>query len=128
MALGVWAGDTASSVVLLPSPDSVKPSFELIWSENTGRAQSGANAAKMIGDVVAEKRTYEIKWGVITNAQLLEIRNRLKKGFFYFAVAATMEGAQASAKPFYRSNIAGEYISIGASVYWKNVSVSVIEQ
>lgn len=128
MALGIYAGTTANSVVELPSPDSLKTSFELIWSENTGRAQSGANQAKMIGDVVAEKRTFDIKWGVITHAQLQTINTYLKKGFFYFAVATTLAGAKSVAVPFYRSEIQGEHMPIGNDLYWKNVTVTVIEQ
>lgn len=128
MALGVYAGATANGVVELPSPVSVKTSFELIWSENTGRAQKGANQAKMIGDVVAQKRSFEIKWGVITHAQLTTISTYLTKGFFYFALATTLAGAKSSAVPFYRSEIQGEHLPIGNSLYWKNVTVTVIEQ
>ena len=128
MALGIYAGTSANGVSVLPSPDAIKPSFELIWSENTGRAQSGANKAKMIGDVVAEKRTYEIRWGVISDSELTIIKTKLKKGFFYFAVATTLDRAKSSAVPFYRSEIAGNYLPIGDTIYWKDVTVSVIEQ
>ena len=128
MALGVYAGTSANGVTLLPSPDAVKPSFELIWSENTGRAQSGSNKAKMIGDVVAEKRTYDIQWGLITDADLNTIKSKLTKGFFYFAVATTLASAKSNAVPFYRSEIAGSYLPIGDTIYWRDVSVSVIEQ
>lgn len=128
MALGIYAGATANTVVELPSPDSVKPSYELIWSENTGRAQSGANKAKMIGDVVAEKRTYEIQWGLISDADFNTIKSKLTKGFFYFAVATSLSSAKSNAQPFYRSEIAGNLKPIGNTIYWRDVTVSVIEQ
>ena len=128
MALGIYAGSTVNGMAVLPSPDEVKPTFEIIWSENTGRAQSGANQAKMIGDVVAEKKTYAIKWGVITDADMTSIKSKLTSGFFYFAVATSLASAKSSATKFYRSEIAGDYLPIGDTIYWKDVSVSVIEQ
>ena len=128
MALGIYAGTSVANMSILPSPVSVNPTFEQIWSENTGRAQSGANQAKMIGDTVAEKTTYAIKWGVITNAEMSSIKTKLPRGFFYFGVGTTLTEAKNSAKKFYRSEIAGDYLPIGNVIYWKDVTVSVIEQ
>lgn len=128
MALGVYAGSSVNGMAVLPSPTEIATSYEMIWSENTGRAQSGANQAKMIGDVVAEKRTYAIKWGVITDAEMTSIKSKLTAGFFYFGVATTLAGAKAVATTYYRSEIQGDYLPIGDTIYWKDVSVSVIEQ
>ena len=128
MALGIYAGSTVNGMAELPSPDEVKTTYEMIWSENTGRAQSGANQAKMIGDVVAEKKTYAIKWGVITDSDMTSIKSKLTTGFFYFGVATTLAGAKAVATKYYRSEIAGDYLPIGDTIYWKGVAVSVIEQ
>ena len=128
MAIGIYAGTSANAVVVLPSPVEVKPTMEIIWSENTGRAQSGANQAKMIGDVVAEKRTYAIKWGVIDGTDFATITGKLTAGFFYFALASSLASAKSSAVPFYRSEISYEVLPIGANTYYKDVTVSVIEQ
>lgn len=128
MAIGIYAGSTANTVVELPSPVEVKPTMEIIWSENTGRAQSGANQAKMIGDVVAQKRTYAIKWGIISGTDFTNITAYLKAGFFYFAMADSLASAKSSATPFYRSEISYTVLPIGATTYYKDVSVSVIEQ
>ena len=128
MALGIYAGATVAGMAVLPSPEEIKPTFEMIWSENTGRAQSGANQAKMIGDVVAEKKTYAIKWGIITDSDMDTIKGKLTKGFFYFAVATNLTDAKTNATKFYRSEIAGDYLPVGNTIYWKDVSVSVIEQ
>ena len=128
MALGIYAGTSVSKMAILPSPVSVNPTFEMIWSENTGRAQSGSNQAKMIGDVVAEKVTYNIKWGIITDAEMTTIKTKLPKGFFYFGVGTTLANAKNNAKKFYRSEIAGDYLPIGNNIFWKDVAVSVIEQ
>jgi hypothetical protein len=128
MAIGVYAGSTASGVTALPSPVSIKPSHEIIWSENTGRAQSGTNRAKMIGDVVAEKKTYAIQWGILTEAQFGQITAKLTAGFFYFAVATTLAAARSAAVPFYRGEIQYEILPVGSQTYYNNVSISVIQQ
>ena len=124
----IYAGSSASSLVELPSPVDLKRSDELIWSENTGRAQSGTNKAKMIGDVVAVKNTYNIKWGVLTETELNSIRTHLPRGFFYFAAATSSSAAQSNASSYYRSEIQYDIIQAGPNVYYKDVSVSVIEQ
>lgn len=128
MAIGIYAGTSASGVTLLPSPVEVKPTMEIIWSENTGRAQSGANQAKMIGDVVAQKSTYAIKWGILNATELASITSKLTAGFFYFAMADSLASARNNAKPFYRSEIAYEVLPIGTTTYYKDLTVSVIEQ
>lgn len=124
----IYAGNSASSLTELPSPVDLKKSDELIWSENTGRAQSGTNKAKMIGDVVATKNKYEIKWGILTATELNSIRTHLPKGFFYFAAATSASSAQSNASTYYRSEISYDIIQAGPNVYYKDVSVSVIEQ
>ena len=128
MAIGLYAGTSANGVVLLPSPVEVKPSHEIIWSENTGRAQSGANQAKMIGDVVAQKKTYAIKWGIIDGTDFSTITGKLTAGFFYFAMATSLASAKSNAVPYYRSEIAYEVLQVGSTVYYKDVTVSVIQQ
>ena len=131
MALNIYAGDSLSGLSVLPSPTQVTPSHEIIWSEDTGRAQSGESKAKMIGNVVDEKKTYAIKWGVITDAQMSSIKSKLKAGFFYFCIgtsAPTSGNNYNGATKYYRSEIVGDYLPIGNTIYWKDVSVSVIEQ
>ena len=102
--------------------------FEIIWSEDTGRAQSGTNKAKMIGSVVDEKETYTIKWRVITDSEMNTIKSKLTTGFFYFGVGTSLTQAQNSAIKVYRSEITGDYLPVGNTIYWKNAQVSLIEQ
>ena len=131
MALNIYAGTSQSGMTALPSPSELVLSNEMIWSENTGRAQSGANQAKMIGDVVAEKQTYAIKWGIITNSDMNSIKTKLPTGFFYFCVgtsAPTSGNNYNGATKFYRSEIQGNCLPIGNTIYWKDVTVQVIEQ
>lgn len=131
MALDIYAGASLSELTKLPSPVSLQPTHELIWSEDTGRAQSGANKAKMIGSVVAEKIHYTIKWGILTDAEMNTLVSKLTKGFFYFCVGTSVPTASNNyngAIKAYRSEIAGDYLPIGNTLYWKDAQVSVIEQ
>lgn len=131
MALDIYAGASLASLTKLPSPSQVTPTFEIIWSEDTGRAQSGSDKAKMIGSVVDEKKTYAIKWGVIDNDDMNIIKSHLTRGFFYFCVGTevpTSSNNYNGAVKYYRSEIAGDYLPIGNDIYWKDVTVSVIEQ
>lgn len=136
MALDIYATSTTSwntnngfvAGDKLPSPSSLKPSLELIWSQDTGRAQTGANKAKMIGDVIAEKKTYNIQWGMLTASELSKVTSKLTSGFFYFGIGTTMALAKADASKFYRGNITYEILPIGNTMYYKSVTVDVIEQ
>ena len=117
----------------LPSPTEVKVSMEQIWSEDTGRAQSGNNRAMMVGDSITAKLTYAMKWDILTPAQFTRLKNLLPRGFFYFG-----EGTQtgitwnnqytgtppSSPEKYYRSEITYEMIN----GYIKNVATTVIQQ
>lgn len=126
--MNIYAGAAADNMSLLPSPVDVKPSEEIIWSENTGRAQSGANKARMIGDVVAEKTTYTIQWGMLTRTELNLIKSKLKAGFFWFGMGTTAASAEEHASKFYRGNIVAELVQAGGTTYYKNTEVTIIEQ
>ena len=60
--------------VALPAPTVIKIDNEIIWSSNTGRTSSGA----MAGDVVAEKKTVTIEWGVLQESEMAKIRKKIK--------------------------------------------------
>lgn len=108
--------------VTLPSPDAITTSDEIIWSANTGRSSSG----KMIGDVVAEKQTFQIHWGVLTKAQRDSIRTRLQPGFHPFTITEDGESTTIDA---YRSTITCDAVgTFGGVTYYKNMQVSIIQQ
>lgn len=111
-----------SGSVTLPSPVEVKTSNEIIWSANTGRSGTG----KMIGDVVAEKETIDITWGVLTKAQFNLIKSNMKSGFHPFTLIIDGESVTI---PSYRSTLTKEILgTFGGVTYYKNATVSVIEQ
>lgn len=114
---------TASSTDL-PEPSQISSSDEIIWSANTGRS---SETGKMIGDVIAEKKTVEIKWEYITEQQARTIKTALKAGFFSFKLRDYGETVNITV---YRGTISKEHLGyIGdGNYYYKSVSVSVIQQ
>ena len=127
--ISLYAGSSASltSENLLPSPVSMTVAREQIWSEDTGRAQSGTDKAKMIGESITGKKTYAIKWGISTSDEFNKIINLLTRGFFYFGIGTPSEPPNDPEK-YYRSEITYNIIQVGSARYYKDVEVSVIEQ
>lgn len=123
----IWAGTSANNMTKLPSPVSIDTTSEIIWSENTGRAQSSSDQAMMQGDAVAIKMTYAIKWGVLSSTDLSTIKTKLPKGFFYFGTSTT-SSAPSSPNEYYRSEISYSVLQAGSSIYYKDVAVSVIQR
>lgn len=105
--------------VTLPSPVSIQSNGELIWSENTGRSASG----DLSGTALAEKQTFDITWGVLTQQEFETIRSALPKGFFPFQI-----GEQTLT--VYRGPLKGEQLGyIGDGIfYYRSASVSLIQK
>lgn len=114
---------TASSQNL-PEPSQISSNDEIIWSANTGRS---SETGKMIGDVVAEKKTVEIKWEYITEQQAATIKTALRSGFFTFNLR---DYGSPVTITVYRGTISKEHLGyIGdGNYYYKSLSVSVIQQ
>ena len=62
----------------LPSPVSIQIDDELIWSSESGRDLSGLFA----GDVIAQKKTITIGWGVLPEKAVKLIQEKLCAGYF----------------------------------------------
>lgn len=109
--------------VALPSPTKISSSDEIIWSSRTGRS---AASGKMIGDVIAEKKTVDIEWGVLTETEMSRIEHALTVGFFSFSLQDCGE----ITITVYRGTIKKEHLGyIGDGIYYyKSASVSVIQQ
>ncbi len=112
----------AANGITLPSPVEISTSDEIIWSSNTGRSSTG----KMIGDVVAKKQTINITWGVLTRSQFNTIKNNMSGGFYPFAII--VDGSTTTITS-YRGSLTGEILgTFGGTTYYKDASVSVIQQ
>ena len=116
------AAAISANGVTLPSPVEIGTSEEIIWSANTGRSTTGL----MVGDVVAEKRTLNIRWGVITAAEYGVIRSNLRSGFHPFTV--TVDGNTATITAYRGAITATMLGTYGGVTYYSDVSVSVIQQ
>lgn len=102
---------------------SLKRNDELLWSEGTGR---GATDGKLVGSVVARKQTYSLQWGMLTQAEY-DLVKGIKGGFVPVRIA--IGGATICNMTGYRSNVSGDIAGYaGGRLWWKNVSVDLIER
>lgn len=107
----------------LPAPATISVGDEILWSSNTGRSSTG----KMIGDVIAEKETLNIKWQYITAAEKNIIETALSTGFF--PIEINIDG-----NPYtitvYRGTL--KYEAMGrlddGIYYFKEISTDIVEQ
>lgn len=117
----------SSSFTPLPSPIVLEMNNELIWSSNTGRSVSATDAGKMIGDVIALKRTVHIEWGVLTSSEFASIKDNMPQGFFQFRITL---GSTTETFNVYRGTIARAIIGAPNSdnETYSTAKVDVIEQ
>lgn len=116
-------GVLKSGSVELPDPVSISVNDEIIWTADTGRTLSGL----MIGDVVAEKKNVNIKWGILPESEAALIKRTLTAGFIPFTfrddgVMVTIES--------YRGTLSKEHLGyVGDGIYYyKSVSVDIIQR
>lgn len=105
--------------IIIPAPVSIESSGELIWSENTGRGASG----DLIGTALAEKKTFDLTWGVLTQQEYDTIVSALPAGFFPFQI-----GSQTVT--VYHGTIKAEHLGyVGdGGYYYRSASVSLIQK
>lgn len=114
----LWSGS-----ITLPSPVQITVNDEIIWSSNTGRTVSG----EMIGDIIAEKKNVSIKWGVLTESELVLIKQVMIAGFF--PISFRDDGIELTINS-YRGTLTKEQLGyVGDGIfYYKNASVSIIQK
>lgn len=108
--------------VEMPCPTEIKINNEIIWSSSTGRSSTGT----MVGDVVAEKQTAEITWGILTGSQVRKIRQYMIAGFFDIEIHLD----ETISFTGYRGTLSKQFLgtlSDGIS-YYKSATVNLIEQ
>lgn len=109
--------------IVLPAPVSISVNDELIWTSDTGRLMDGT----MAGDVVAEKKTVSIKWGVMPESDIVLIKRGIIIGFF--PVTFRDDGVDMTITA-YRGTLSKEHIGpLGDGIYWyRSASVDLIER
>lgn len=107
----------------LPAPVSLQVDDEIIWSSDTGRTLDGT----MVGDVIAEKKSLTINWGVMPESDYLLIKETLCSGFFPFTFHD--DGIDMTIIS-YRSTLSKDVIGeLGDGTYWyRSVSTQIIQQ
>lgn len=109
--------------VILPAPVAITTADELIWSSDTGRTLSGL----MIGDVIAEKKTLSVQWGILTSDQVALIRNSLCSGFF--PITFFDDNARNTIE-VYRGTLTKEHLGeLGDGIYYyRSVTCDIVQR
>lgn len=104
-------------------PVSLSIGNEIIWSSNTGRTDTG----KMVGDVIAEKQTLTVTWGILTDAEYKTIKDNISAGFFSAKFHDAGEDVTIQA---YRGTLTGEQLGyLGDGIfYYKSANCQIIQQ
>jgi hypothetical protein len=110
--------------VALPAPVSIKTDDEIIWSSNTGRVANG----DMEGDVVKEKKTLTIEWGILQDTEMEKIENNVIAG--YFPLIFDGGGGAGFTIESYRGTLSAEHIGdLDDGIYWyRKATVKIVQK
>ena len=107
---------------VLPAPMSITSGDEIIWSKNTGRTTNG----DMAGDVIAEKKTLDIRWGILTEAEVQLIKQKITTGFF--PITFRDDGISMTINT-YRGSLSKEHMGyVGDGIYYYRSATAQIVQ
>ena len=109
--------------VELPSPTSIQVDDEIIWSSDSGRDLSGLFA----GDVVAQKKAVTIGWGILTEAEVKTLQQKLVAG--YFPLTFRDAGGMVTIES-YRGTLSKVALGeVGDGIfYYKSVSCKIVQR
>lgn len=114
---------TSNGDVELPAPVNISIGSEIIWSSNTGRISTG----KMVGDVIAEKETLSISWGILTKEEYNMIKESLKAGYWPVKINVDGDEYQIDVYRGTLSRVPMGRLSDG-HYYYRSASVEIVEQ
>lgn len=109
--------------VALPSPTSIQIDDEIIWSFDSGRDLSGLFS----GDVIAQKKTITIGWGVLPEKAVKLIQEKLCAGYFPVTFWDTGQFLTIEAYRGTLSKVALGQIGDGI-FYYKSVSCKIVQR
>lgn len=108
--------------VTLPSPVSIQIDDEIIWSSDSGRDLSGLFS----GDVITEKKTVTIGWGILTAAEVTVLEDQLCAGFFSFVFS---DASGEVTLDSYRGTLSKVMLGdIGGILYFKSASCKIVQR
>lgn len=116
----------------LPSPTKLSVTREQLWNSKTGRS---VKSGKMLGAVIAEKRTLDVEWSRVTGDEFKIIRDALTTGFFGPVKYETSEDKDGKVVTLIKFDEAYHgpitYTDrgyIGSNHWYENVKTTIIER
>ena len=113
----------------LASPTQISSGHEILWSSNAGRSP---DTGKMIGDIVARKKTFDITWEWLTRAQFATLRDAVNAAAYFNLKIQFIHGGETDNDAditVYHGGIEKEFAGyFGSTFYYKSVKISFVQQ
>jgi len=106
----------------LPSPVDLSIDNEILWSEDSGRDLSGLFS----GDVVAEKKTLSVNWGILSETEMALIKNNVAAGYIPITFS---DGVETLTIESYRGTLSRVPMGTFNNVtYFRSASVKIVQR
>lgn len=107
----------------LPTPQSVTYSYNKLWSENTGRLDSGY----FVGDLIGIKNKYEVTFPPLTTAEYSKVQNAFNTEFAMVTIT-NAEGHADVLECYFGDFTVESYSWRDGIKYAINARISIIER
>lgn len=107
----------------LPTPKSVNYSQNKLWSQNTGRLDSGY----FVGDLIGIKKKYEVTFPPLSTSDLATVRAAINTDFATVEIT-NAEGGTDTVSAYFGDLTVEAYSWHNGLKYALNASVSIIER
>lgn len=107
----------------LPTPKSVVYSSNKLWSQNTGRLDSGY----FVGDLIAIKKKYEVTFPALSTSDLATVRAAINTDFATVTIT-NAEGSTDTVSAYFGDLTVESYSWHNGIRYAINATVSIIER
>lgn len=107
----------------LPTPKSVTYTQNKLWSQNTGRLDSGY----FVGDLIAIKKKYQVTFPALTPSELATVRAAVNADFATVQIT-NAEGGTDTVSAYFGDVTVESYSWHNGINYAINAAVSIIER
>jgi len=107
----------------LPVPKGVQYASNKLWSQNTGRLDSGY----FVGDLIAIKKKYEVTFPALSPSQLATVRTAIDTDFATVQIT-NAEGGTDTVSAYFGDLTVESYSWKNGIKYAINATVSIIER
>jgi hypothetical protein len=108
---------------VLPTPKDVDYSYNKLWSENSGRLDSG----DFVGELIAIKRKYVVTFPLLSPTELALVRNACAQAFATVTIT-DVDGGDAVLECYFGDVTVRAYSWNGKFRYAVDCKVSMIER